>query len=399
MNGKARMLLAMQRKTADRVPVMCQLALGHYFLNCNDKWKPHEIWFTTEAFVDSVVTLCKRYRFDGILLNIPGRDPNWINEVMSIEDTTQGEIITLRDGKHILVPWDDNPQYEHTGADSIPVPDFRTFDPDKDFDQLARFSRYTWGVYHTPNLPGTGPGLLVDPPDYFFRAIDLARDYVDDSVSIHGEVFSPFTHFMELFGYQNALTALVLDAEKAEAILERLVAPAVAWATAQAGRGVDAILISSAFAGGGFISQKMYRRFVVPFERKVVDTVHEAYPDTPVYTHTCGKLNDRLELLLGTHTDGIDTLDPPPLGNVELADARARIGDRLFIKGNINSVAILDDTEEQFVARVTETLAAGKPDGGYILSTACSVAPHVKPCKLGLLVDLAEKCGNYSACS
>lgn len=265
MNGKARMLLAMQRKTADRVPVMCQLALGHYFLNCKDKWKPHEIWFTTEAFVDSVVTLCKRYRFDGILLNIPGRDPNWINEVMSIEDTTQGEIITLRDGKHILVPWDDNPQYEHTDADSIPVPDFRTFDPDKDFDQLARFSRYTWGVYHTPNLPGTGPGLLVDPPDYFFRAIDLARDYVDDSVSIHGEVFSPFTHFMELFGYQNALTALVLDAEKAEAILERLVAPVVAWATAQAGRGVDAILISSAFAGGGFISQKMYRRFVVPF--------------------------------------------------------------------------------------------------------------------------------------
>ena len=33
MNSKERMALAMQGKIADRVPVMCQLALGHYFLN------------------------------------------------------------------------------------------------------------------------------------------------------------------------------------------------------------------------------------------------------------------------------------------------------------------------------------------------------------------------------
>jgi hypothetical protein len=396
MNGKARMSLAMQRKKADRVPVMCQLALGHYFLNCKDRWKPHEIWFTTEAFVDSVVALCKHYRFDGILLNIPGRDPDWANGVESIVDTARGEQITLKDGKHILVPWDDNPQFEHTRPDRFLAPDFMTFDPDKDFDHLSDYSRYTWGIYHTPNLPGTGSGLLVEPPDYFFRTIDLAREYVGDSVSIHGEVFSPFTHFMELFGYQNALTGLILDAKKAEAILERLVTPAVAWAVAQAGRGVDAVLISSAFAGGGFISQDMYRRFVLPFERSVVNAVHGAFPDTPVYTHTCGKLGDRLELLLETHTDGIDTLDPPPLGNVELADAKRRIGDKLFIKGNINSVAILDDSEEQFIARATKTLDAGKPNGGYILSTACSVAPHVEPWKLELLTDLAERNGRYS---
>jgi uroporphyrinogen-III decarboxylase len=201
---------------------------------------------------------------------------------------------------------------------------------------------------------------------------------------------------MELFGYQNALTGLILDPEKAEVILERLVAPSVTWAVAQAGRGIDAVLISSAFAGGGFISQDMYRRFVLPFERRVVDAVHDTCPGMPVYTHTCGKLNDRLELMLETHTDGIDTLDPPPLGNVELADAKKRIGDKLFIKGNLNSVAILDDTEEQFIARATKTLDAGKPNGGYILSTACSVAPHVEPWKLELLTDVAETNGRYS---
>ena len=33
MNSKERILAAMNHETPDRVPVMCQLALGHYFLN------------------------------------------------------------------------------------------------------------------------------------------------------------------------------------------------------------------------------------------------------------------------------------------------------------------------------------------------------------------------------
>ncbi len=198
---------------------------------------------------------------------------------------------------------------------------------------------------------------------------------VGETVSVHGEVFSPFTHLMELFGYQNALMLLVMDPGRAEAILERLVEASVAWGLAQAARGVDAVLISSAFAGGGFISPEMYRQFVVPYERQVVDAIHAEYPHTPVYTHTCGKLGDRLELMIETHTQGVDTLDPPPLGNTELADAKTRIGDRLFIKGNLNSVALLTDTRAQVEARARHALAVGKPGGGYILSSACSVAP------------------------
>lgn len=112
----------------------------------------------------------------------------------------------------------------------------------------------------------------------------------------------------------------------------------------------------------------------------------------PVYTHTCGRIGDRLELMAETGTDGIDTLDPPPLGNVELAEAKRRIGDRLFIKGNMNSVALLAyQTKEQVIAEAAERIRIGMPGGGYILSTACSVSPHVEPWKLELLAPLAEK--------
>ena len=40
-------------------------------------------------------------------------------------------------------------------------------------------------------------------------------------------------------------------------------------------------------------------------------------------------------------------------------------------------------------------IKVGKPDGGYILSTACSVAPHVKTERLTRLAELAEEYGRY----
>ncbi len=395
MNGKQRIALAMQHQSPDRVPVMCQLTLGHYFLNLRDRLKPHEIWFSSEGFAEALLTLRERYAFDGILINIPGRDPAWREQVRAIEETPRGELVTFKDGLRALVPWDDNALLEPDDPAAAPAPDFMRFDPERDFERIDAWPRYTWGIYHTPHLTGKEPGLLFHPPDYFFNTLDLVLAAVGETVSVHGEVFSPFTHLMELFGYQNALMLLVMDSGRAEAILERLVEASAAWGIAQAARGVDAVLISSAFAGGGFISPEMYRQFVVPYERQVVDAIHADYPHTPVYTHTCGKLGDRLELMIETHTQGVDTLDPPPLGNTELADAKARIGDRLFIKGNLNSVALLTDTREQVEARARAALAAGKPGGGYILSSACSVAPRVEPWKMHLLVELAEQDGRY----
>ena len=396
----------MRHAPVDRVPVMCQLALGHYFLNA--RIAPHRIWFTSEGFAEALVTLQQRYRFDGILINIPGRPENVLDDVVSIETNSEGEQLTWRDGSVTFVPRDESPQHEPTTR-----ADFETIDPDH-LDAISDLPGYHWNTYHIPHVANVR-GVLREIPDYFFRTIDLVKRAVGDTVSIHGEVFSPFTHYMELFGYEQALLSLVTDPGKARALLDRLTDASIAWAVAQAQRGVDAVLISSAFAGGSLISTAMYREFVLPYERRVVEAVtslltsHPPRPSpenqergegaqgerdeaVPVYTHTCGRIGDRLELMAETGTQGIDTLDPPPLGDVELAEAKKRIGEKLFIKGNLDSVALLEyETREQVIAEASERIRIGNIGGGYILSTACSVAPHVEPWKLELLVPLAEE--------
>ena len=112
----------------------------------------------------------------------------------------------------------------------------------------------------------------------------------------------------------------------------------------------------------------------------------------PVYTHTCGRIGDRLELLAETGTNGIDTLDPPPLGNVELADAKRRIGKRLFIKGNLDPVNILlHGTPEQVLENALRCIAVGSPGGGYILSSACSIPPHAPPENVLMISEAVHK--------
>ncbi|HML22866.1 MAG TPA: uroporphyrinogen decarboxylase family protein [Aggregatilinea sp.] len=393
MNSRERVAAAMRHEIPDRVPLMCQLALGHYFLNT--PLRPHEIWFTSEGFAEALVMLQQRYRFDGILVNVPGRDPNWRADVAEITSDDDGEWVRWKSGDVTLLPWDDNAQHRPAHPETA-RPTFETFDPDRDFDRLDDWVMYTWGVYHTPVLRGKAPGLLLEPPDYFFRTLDLVREKAGPDVSLHGEVFSPFTHLMELFTYEDALMSLATDPEKAEAILDRLTEASIAWAVAQARHGVDAVLLSSAYAGGGFISPRMYRRFVLPYERRVTEAVHAQVPGVPIYTHTCGHIGDRLELMMETGTDGVDTLDPPPIGDTELADAKARIGGRMFIKGNMNSVALLQMPDVASVLdHARERLRDGMPGGGYILSTACSVSPKVEPEKLEALYGLVESEGRY----
>lgn len=380
------MARAMRHQPVDRVPVMCQLTLGHYFLNVD--LPPHRIWFTSEGFVKALVTLQQRYRFDGILINLPGRPANILDDITAIENTDDGERLTWRNGDVVVVPWDENSLLYSTRSPERA--DFETIDPDN-LDSIDDFPGYVWNTYHVPYFAKKNlRGVLLEIPDYFFRTIDLVKRAVGETVSIHGEVFSPFTHYMELLGYEQALTNLVINPAKAHALLDRLTEASVTWAVAQARRGVDAVLISSAFAGGSFISPQMYREFVVPYERRVTDAVKAI--SVSVYTHTCGRIGDRLELMAETGTQGIDTLDPPPLGNVELAEAKRRIGDKLFIKGNLNSVSLLAyETREQVIAEASERIRIGREGGGYILSTACSAAPRVEPWKLELLVPLAEK--------
>lgn len=380
MTPRARMGLAMRHREADRVPVMCQLALGHYFLHAG--LDPVDVWHDTPSFAEALVRLQQRYGFDGILVNLPGREPEWRRHVAVVERVPGARRVRWHDGLLTVAPDDDNP-HVFTGEGAAPArPALEEVDPDR-------------LLYIEPHDRRGVVSLDAFPPwqDATVRAV---RERAPD-VSVHAEVFSPFTQLLELLGYEPALMALLDDPERVEACLAALTGGTSALMGILARAGADAVLISSAFAGGGLISPEHYRRFVLPYERAAIAGFRAAFPDVPVYTHTCGAIGDRLELMAETGTGGIDTLDPPPLGTVELADAKRRIGDRLFIKGNIDPVnVVLAGTPADVRAAAERCLRDAMAGGGYVLSTACSVAPASPPGNILEIRAAADAAGSYA---
>lgn len=386
MNSKERLKLAMELKEADRVPLMCQLSVGHYFLNAG--LDPVEIWCSSEKFVEALIRLQVRYQFDGILVNLPGRPRSWEEHIAKIDRKDSSVTIMWDTGGTTVFPFDDNPRFiSPTGK--APVT-FEVLDPEE------LYYVEPWGLsgLSYPYAWDLGEGNRGFPP-YQRDVLAGVIEQVGSLVSVHGEVFSPWSQFLELLGYESGLMAVLDDPEKVKECLNRLVTGTTDLGRLQADEGVDAILISSAFAGGGFISKAHYKEFVLPCEKSLIEGLRKHFTG-PIYTHTCGSIGDRLDLMLMTGTDGIDTLDPPPLGNVDLEEAKALLRESAFIKGNIDPVnTLLNGSPEDVVQDAKHRLAAGKPSGGYILSTACSVAPRTPPKNIEALYEAVLNYGSY----
>ena len=379
MTSKERMARAMSGGFPDRVPVMCQMSIGHMLLQTGIP--PHELWYSEERFREGLLTLRRRYGFDGILVSLHGHAPDWEKGIARISREGDLTVVHGTDGGRTEFPPDDLPR--HYPAAPPARPDIARFDPER---MSAR-------IDYIPVSQGLA--FRIDP-DRRLDALRNVRDVVGRDFSVHGEVTSPLDYFLDLFGFAEGFLALADHPERSLAVLERFASGVAGLAGEQARIGLDAIKISSPYAGAAFISPAFYRRFVLPFEARIARAVRAA--GAVVYTHTCGAVRDRLEMMAEAGVSGIECLDPPPLGNVELGEAKARLGGAVFIKGNIDPVnTLLFGTPAAVEADARRRIAAGMPGGGFILSTACSIAPRTTAANVELLAPLAAEAGRYAS--
>jgi hypothetical protein len=371
------MRLAMGAGLPDRVPVMCQMGIGHMLLQTGHS--AAAFWNSAEVFAEGLLVLRKSYRFDGILVSLHGHLPDWEKRIVRVEKEAAGEVVHWKNGDRTVFPADDLPR--HCAAVERAVPSLSDFDP-RSIPEEVDFIPVSQGL----DFP-------IDP-EHRFDSIDLIVAKAGAEYSVHGEVTSPFDYYLRLFGHAQALIGLLDDPDRAKEVLERYTEGVVRLSCGLVAHRVDAVKVSSPYAGSGFISPQFYREFVMPYEGRIAQAVCGL--GVPTYIHTCGKVDDRLEMMVEAGFSGIECLDPPPLGNVELADAKRRVGGRAFIKGNIDPVhVLLGGTVEQVRQDARARLEVGKRGGGYILSTACSIAPFTPRGNVQVLAEVAAEFGTY----
>lgn len=379
LTSKERVNYAMNLQKPDRIPLMCQFSIGSMMHQLQPD--PVAFWYDKDVFADGLITLCREFRFDGILVSLHGHSNVWKDTLVKSEKTEKGNIkLTFKDRTevHSLT---DLPFI--TFNEKKIIPDIEEIDPDKDVPSVIDY------------IPVSGNLYFNLDRDHLFDIFDIIYQKVGAEYSIHGEITSPFDYFLDMLGYENGLISLIMAPDKCKAILDKFADGILEIAVKMCDKQIDAIKLSSPFAGMGFISSDQYLEFVLPYEQRILNAIRQK--GKHVYIHTCGSISDRLEFLRESNASGLECLDPVPVGNVDLENAFERIGNDLFIKGNIDSVNSLlfaDDVKaETDVRQIIET---GKTKGkGFILSTACSIAPLVTKERLLMLSRMVDKYGQF----
>ena len=373
-DSRRRVIQAMNRMTPDRVPLMCQFSIG--FMMNQLKPDPVLFWYDMKTFADGLIRLREMFHFDGMLVSLHGHSDDWKNGLLKTEEIDAGSTALFYEDRTEQHAWTDLPVVNYLQPKQVkPVEEI---DVERDIPDELDYIPVSGNLYFRLNR------------DNMFSIFDYLHDQTGDKFSIHGEITSPFDYFLDLLGYENALMALMLEPEKCKQILLRYTGGVKKIAVGMCRKDIDAIKISSPFAGMGFISPEIYREFVLPCEREIITAIRRQ--GKHVYIHTCGSIGDRLELMCESGASGLECLDPVPVGNVDLEDAFQRIGDRMFIKGNIDSVnTLLAENDEKVRTDVRKIIETGKKAGrGFILSTACSIAPLVTKERIVLLSELLQ---------
>ena len=334
----------MERRVPDRVPVWCLLSMEHIIRNATPDGRYPE---SVEDLVGAECGLARRYGFDGAILLFPALR----------ERTRVGAMV------HSMV---------HPTGLTGPGGDFSTADPEN-WERRPH--------EHTPED---------------FHACRVAREVLGPDYHIGGWVPDAFSRAVQWFpSVGDAMMAIGEDPERFLALVSYFEAMCIESARAQIRLGgLESIQISSPYAGSSLISTQSYEELVLPQLSRMAEALRPEAGFT--YVHTCGFLSDRLELVASSGVDGIECMDPPPLGNVELEDAKRRIGGSVFLKGNLDSVnVLLKGTDEDVDRAIMRCLEVGMPGGGYILSSACSVAPGVPPHRVRRLAEIVAEFGGY----
>ncbi len=176
--------------------------------------------------------------------------------------------------------------------------------------------------------------------------------------------------------------------------MERLTAVQCEYNRALAEAGVDAIGIQGHIAGGASVGPEFFREFVLPWERRLVQAIHEAGAWT-IY-HNCGCARSLYDCYRELGMSVWETVAGPPQGDNDLAEAKRRLGDRLVLLGNLDQVEFLKRASPDEVAqRTAELVRIGKPGGRYVFSTADFLERGTPRENVVAMIEAAKAAGRY----
>ncbi|MHB0874437.1 MAG: uroporphyrinogen decarboxylase family protein [Anaerolineae bacterium] len=238
--------------------------------------------------------------------------------------------------------------------------------------------------------------LLPQPTVAAFEPVAEFAKVIGERGLVHLTIESAIDHRA---GWAREVVDLMVDAYERPEFVRRLLRLFQDYSLAETRcaceAGVEVIFTPWYFASlsAGW-SPRLFHDLFVPLIKEGVDLVHSY--GRLYHFYDDGKCTTILPWLKECGIDVISTLAPPPVGDTDLRQAKALIGDTVCLNGNVDLIYVIKmGTPEQIRDAVRQAILDAAPGGGFWLGTSDSIRDTV-PENVRAYFQAARDFGDYS---
>lgn len=202
------------------------------------------------------------------------------------------------------------------------------------------------------------------------EATEISLEAVGQEVPVNGVISGPATACSSLFEIDNLLRAQRKNPEKAHQ-LYRFVTDALKYVCDEFLKLGAGVFIADPIASGSLMSERDYRKFVLPYTKELFDHIHSQ--GAGLGYHICGNARPIVDAMgeAGANMFSIDDYVP-------IEEAKEKVGDKTCLFGYVKvNETMLFGTPKDIYEEVKENIRGGWDNKcGYILSTGCDVPLH-----------------------
>lgn len=151
------------------------------------------------------------------------------------------------------------------------------------------------------------------------------------------------------------------------------------------------------YATPPYLPPELFRRFVTRYDAEYCAMIRQAGAFPRIHCH--GRIGRVIDQIAEMAPDALDPCEPPPDGDIGMAELKAKIGQRVCLTGGIELKHLENATGGQIEQLVRDTMAAGKPGGRFIIMpTAAPINIPLSPrteSNYMRFIDTALQSGRY----
>ncbi|MGL4607903.1 MAG: uroporphyrinogen decarboxylase family protein [Eubacteriaceae bacterium] len=225
--------------------------------------------------------------------------------------------------------------------------------------------------------------------------IELAKKLYDARGQVKpivGFVFGPLGILGMLRGHDYLFMDLMMYPDKVHAALRNITETLKEFIRGLCEVGCHAIMLDTLFASQSIMSKEMWDEFEGGYSQELAEVIREC--GAMVMIHNCGN---------GIYfEEQIKRMDPVlisymhiPSDCTDMADIKAKYGDKITLMGHIEPGWLMVCTEEELRNACKEQIDVYKKDGGFVLATGCEYPASMNFDYAKVMVDVAKTYGKY----